>query len=157
METEQSKTAASVAAEGGEGQQPSKNGRKKHYRSYLTKAVIDEYKNRGGNRIVLSFVEMHGNEVGLVFTGFRKDESVCMTCFLDHDQNHHIDSRNQFFGIIFRDDKKVLLHDLFALGNTKDWVLDPEPYNEIGDYVSYKLSDSQNLLAAGRLNPSPPA
>ena len=136
---------------------PGPGNRRKHYRCLITKDLIDEYKSRGGARIVLSFVEMPGNKVGLVFTGFDKDKSPCMTCFLDHDENHPFDSKNQFFGIIFSDDQGVLLHDLFASGPAKDWTLDPEPYDKMEDYVSYRLLEGQGLVAASKLNPSPPA
>ena len=75
MKTEKNQTAAAPVFLEGEGAgvaketagdtHPLRSARKKHYRTYLTKDVINEYKARGGMRIVLSFVEMHGNEVGL--------------------------------------------------------------------------------------------
>ncbi|NEU10120.1 hypothetical protein GZH53_17485 [Flavihumibacter sp. R14] len=145
-----------LATKAGETNVPTNTAKKKYYTVTIPQSLISEYLNLKGVRIVLSFRDGSGNHVPLIFTGFDQNQVPIITKELEQKGNDFIDSRNVFFGIIFKDSNGTLLHDLFTSGAGKDWILTPEPYGTKGDYVSYDLAGVASLGVI-KLNPSPPA
>ena len=151
-------TAIRVFADAIPGMEPPE--KKKHSSVKITKSMIEKYNTGGGVEMRLTFKEAKGGHIKLTLTGINKHGKVIMEEELQTVKNNVLFSRNLEYGTITKDDTGRTLHQMFAAGEPREWVLRPVPYDSTGNYVSYEIDSSGNpelAAAAGRLNPSPPA
>ena len=132
---------------------------RQHRHVAISKKLLQDYKDKGGAKILLVMVEDDKKDVVLEFVGFKANGEECFDeqkLLEVIPKSPPVPLKNLILGFLKEDEKGNSLHKVLTSGTLRDWELIPQKCGTGKDmYVGFLMSDKGVTKVI--LNPSPPA